>query len=73
MSVGVNHSINWKSEYSLIVLFLYCNNKTYTNHQAYDKDSNGKNGQMFKQSYNATEQHHHCDNKHCFSKGFSVG
>ena len=46
---------NWNLEYSFIVLFLYCNNATYANHKAYDKYSNGKYKQFFKQSYNATE------------------
>ena len=50
-----NCSINWDLKYSFIVLFLYCNNATYANHQAYDKYSDGKYKQIFKQSYNATE------------------
>ena len=50
-----NCSINWDLKYSFIVLFLYCNNATYANHQAYDKYYDGKHKQIFKQSYNATE------------------
>jgi len=50
-----NCSINWNLKYSFIVPFLYCNNATYANHQAYDKYSDGKYKQIFKQSYNATE------------------
>ena len=48
-------STNWNLEYSLIVLFLYCNNAAHTDRQAYDKYSNGKYNQIFKQSYNATK------------------
>ena len=44
----------WNLEYSFIVLLLYCNNATYAKHKAYDKYSNGKYKQFFKQSYNAT-------------------